>query len=134
MATALVFGTIVSTVSSFFEGQSIATLPFEPQWMLKTMAHRGLVNPLPNECSFIFLVSLQTPAFENYCFRQRNFVFCLYLIFSIFCRQWRCGNRSRSIWATHLLARPRNFRGWHFSLRPIHVRLTAAALTKLHDM
>ena len=56
MATALVFGTIVSTVSSFFEGQSIAILPFEPQWFLKSMAHRGLVNPNPTDCSFIFLV------------------------------------------------------------------------------
>jgi len=64
MATAMVFGTIVSTVSSFFEGQSIAVLPFEPFWFVKSMAHRGLVNPLPNDCSFIFLVKfILTPFF-----------------------------------------------------------------------
>ena len=55
--TALVFGAIVSTVSSFFEGQSIALLPFEPVWFFKSMAHRGLINPQPTDCSFIFLVS-----------------------------------------------------------------------------
>ena len=66
MATAMVFGTIVSTVSSFFEGQSIAVLPFEPIWMVKSMAHRGLVNPQPTDCSFIFLVKF-VKIFEKFC-------------------------------------------------------------------
>lgn len=56
-AMMLVFGTIVSTVSSIYEGESVAQLPFEPIWFFKSFAQRGLVNPKPNDCSFIFIVS-----------------------------------------------------------------------------
>ena len=59
-AMMLVFGTIVSTVSSIYEGQSVAELPFEPIWFFKSFAQRGLINPKPTDCSFIFIVS-KTP-------------------------------------------------------------------------
>ncbi|CAG5114355.1 Oidioi.mRNA.OKI2018_I69.chr2.g8413.t1.cds [Oikopleura dioica] len=59
-AMMLVFGTIVSTVSSIYEGQSVAELPFEPIWFFKSFAQRGLINPKPTDCSFIFIYILST--------------------------------------------------------------------------
>ena len=56
-ATGLCFASIVSTVSSLFEGQSIAILPFEPVFFFKSLAQRGLTLAKPNDCSFFFLVS-----------------------------------------------------------------------------
>merc|ERR1712021_95982 len=63
-ATGLCFASIVSTVSSLFEGQSIAKLPFEPVFFIKSIAHRGLTLASPNDCSFIFLYILSTMAFQ----------------------------------------------------------------------
>merc|ERR1712113_796955 len=57
-ATGLCFASIVSTVSSMYEGQSIAVLPFEPAFFVKSLAQRGLPMPKPNDCSFFFLYIL----------------------------------------------------------------------------
>merc|ERR1712147_3540 len=64
-ATGLCFASIVSTVSSLFEGQSIAQLPFEPVFFIKSIAHRGLTLASPNDCSFIFLYILSTMALRQ---------------------------------------------------------------------
>ena len=42
-AMMLVFGTIVSTVSSIYEGESVAQLPFEPDWSQVQLLHSALV-------------------------------------------------------------------------------------------
>jgi hypothetical protein len=59
-ATGLCFASIVSTVSSMYEGQAIAVLPFEPVFFIKSLAQRGLQIPKPNDCSFFFLYILST--------------------------------------------------------------------------
>jgi len=64
-ATGLCFASIVSTVSSLFEGQSIAILPFEPVFFFKSLAQRGLTLAKPNDCSFFFLYILSTMALRQ---------------------------------------------------------------------
>ena len=81
-ATGLCFASIVSTVSSLFEGQSIAILPFEPVFFFKSLAQRGLTLAKPNDCSFFFLVSFC-------CLRAINFysIYVKYILSTMALRQ-----------------------------------------------
>ena len=76
-ATGLCFASIVSTVSSLFEGQSIAILPFEPVFFFKSLAQRGLTLAKPNDCSFFFLVSF---CILHYFFMNHKNLFILCLV------------------------------------------------------
>ena len=42
---------------------------------------------------------------------------CTYVLFSIFCQQWRSDSQSRNSWDSPLVALHQNYREWRFSLQ-----------------
>ena len=45
-------------LNKFYAGKIVAILPFEPVWMFKSLAHRGLEGEDYTQCGFVFLYIL----------------------------------------------------------------------------
>lgn len=56
---------LVPLVVRIYADRAVATLPFEPMWYFKSMAHQGLSNPRSTDCSAVFLFLLSLSVMRN---------------------------------------------------------------------
>lgn len=52
-------------LNKFYAGKIVAILPFEPVWMFKSLAHRGLEGEDYTQCGFVFLYILCNMALKS---------------------------------------------------------------------
>mmetsp|Transcript_39203 Transcript_39203/g.98810 ORF Transcript_39203/g.98810 Transcript_39203/m.98810 type:complete len:184 (+) Transcript_39203:152-703(+) len=58
IATMFMMVAVYAVLSSWYDGVVLAQLPFEPVWMFRSLAHRGLIGNDYTQCSFFFFYVL----------------------------------------------------------------------------